>query len=228
MKSHLITGAGSGIGAAIADLLHDRGDRLVLIARSASRGEEQAVRWPGSAVVVADLNDPEATADALAKAWLPEALDSVVHSAGIGTMGRVSEVDPVAFTSVLAVNLVSPAVVTSACLPAVRRARGVVVFINSGAGLSSGPGWSPYSASKFGLKALADSLRAEEQAHGVRVTTVYPGRTATPMQEALHAWEGTAYDPSRWIQPGTVAKAVVNVIDVTPDAAITDLTIRPR
>lgn len=228
MKTHLITGAGSGIGAAVADALAARGDRLVLIARSKARGKELATRWPGSAIVVADLNAPEAAALALAEASLPEELHSVVHSAGIGGMGPVSDVDPVAFTSVLAVNLVSPAVVTKACLPAVRRAGGVVLFINSGAGLSSGPGWSPYSASKFGLKALADSLRAEEQENGVRVTTVYPGRTATPMQEALHVWEGVDYDPARWIQPETVATAVLQVIDLTPDAAIPDLTIRPR
>lgn len=228
MTTHLITGAGSGIGAAIANALHARGDRLVLIARSASRGAELATRWPGSAIVVADLNTPQVAAQVLADASLPEELDSVVHSAGIGGMGPVSDMEPDAFTAVLAVNLVSPAVVTKACLPAVRRAGGVVIFINSGAGLNSGPGWSPYSASKFGLKALADSLRAEEQANGVRVTTIYPGRTATPMQEALHEWEGVDYDASRWIQPETVATAVLQVIDLTPDAAIPDLSIRPR
>ena len=85
---------------------------------------------------------------------------------------------------------------TRLCLPAVRAARGTVVFLNSGAGQVAHPHWSAYAASKFGLRALADSLRAEEQAHGVRVTTVYPGRTATPMQQKVHQQEGKDYDLS--------------------------------
>ena len=60
------------------------------------------------------------------------------------------------------------------------------------------------------------------------MTTVYPGRTATPMQEALHESEGNPYDPDRWIQPETVAKAVIDVIDLGPDASLSDITIRPR
>jgi NAD(P)-dependent dehydrogenase (short-subunit alcohol dehydrogenase family) len=228
MKTHLITGAGSGIGASIADALYDRDDRLVLVARSVDRGAELTTRWPGSVVVVADLADPLATEVAFEAAELPDLLDSVVLSAGIGSIGRVSGVNAAAWNDVLSVNLVSPAVVTRACLPAVRRAQGTVVFVNSGAGLTSGPGWSPYAASKFGLRAVADALRAEEQAAGVRVTTIYPGRVATPMQEALHEYEGSPYDPSQWIQPETVARAVLQAIDLTPDATMNDITLRPR
>jgi NAD(P)-dependent dehydrogenase (short-subunit alcohol dehydrogenase family) len=228
MRTHLVTGAGSGIGEAIADQLHTRGDRLVLVARSAERGAELLARWPGSTLLIADLADPVATAEAMTAGELPGALDSVVHSAGIGEMAPIAEADPQLWTSVLAVNLSAPALLTAACLPALRRGGGTVVFINSGAGLSSGPGWAPYSASKFGLKALADSLRAEEQANGVRVTTVYPGRTATPMQAALHEHEGNPYDPTRWIQPETVATTVLQVLDLAPDATISDITVRPR
>jgi NADP-dependent 3-hydroxy acid dehydrogenase YdfG len=101
------------------------------------------------------------------------------------------------------------------------------VFVNSGAGQAAHAGWSGYAASKFGLRALADSLRAEETEHGVRVTTVYPSRTATPMQEKVHAQEGTAYDASRWIRPGTVADTVVHVLDLPPDASIPEVTVRP-
>ena len=99
--------------------------------------------------------------------------------------------------------------------------------MNSGAGLSASPHWSAYAASKFGLRALADSLRAEEQEHGVRVTTVYPGRTATPMQQKVHEQEGTDYDADAWIDPATVAGAILHVLDLPPDATISDLTIRP-
>ena len=68
-----------------------------------------------------------------------------------------------------------------------------MIFVNSGAGLSAHAGWSAYAASKHGLKALADSLRHEEHAAGVRVTSVYPGRTASPMQAKVHQQEGKDY-----------------------------------
>ena len=85
-----------------------------------------------------------------------------------------------------------------------------MIFVNSGAGLSAHADWSAYAASKHGLKALADSLRDEEHANGVRVTTVYPGRTASPMQAKVHQQEGKEYDavaagstPSPWRRPSS-------------------------
>ena len=152
----------------------------------------------------------------------------MVHAAGVVDLGPVAELTTDAWQSQLAVNLVAPAVLTRLCLPALRAARGTVVFVNSGAGLVAHPTWSAYAASKFGLRALADSLRAEEQEHGVRVTTVYPGRTATPMQQKVHQQEGKEYDASDWIDPDTVVDAIVHVLDLPDDATVSDLTIRPR
>jgi short-subunit dehydrogenase len=106
-----------------------------------------------------------------------------------------------------------------------RAAAGTVVFVNSSAGLTAHPQWSAYAASKFGLRALADALRAEEP--GLRVTTVFPGRTATPMQEKVHAQEGNEYDAAAWIRPDTVADAIVGVLDLPRDATIPELVVRP-
>jgi short-subunit dehydrogenase len=119
-------------------------------------------------------------------------------------------------------------VLTAPLLPALRAAGGTVVFVNSSAGLQAHARWSAYAASKFGLRALADSLRAEEAGTGVRVTTVFPSRTATPMQEKVHEQEGREYDASRWIQPATVAASVLHVLDLPHDATIPELVIRPR
>ena len=177
-------------------------------------------------MLVADLADAaavEAVAD-----QLPDSLDSVVHAAGVVELGPVAELTTDVWQSQLAVNLVAPAGLTRICLPAVRAARGTFVFVNSGAGLVAHPQWSAYAASKFGLHALADSLRAEEQEHGVRVTTVYPGRTATPMQQKVHEQEGKEYDASTWIDPDTVVDAILHVLDLADDATVSDLTIRPR
>jgi NAD(P)-dependent dehydrogenase (short-subunit alcohol dehydrogenase family) len=226
MATHLVTGAGSGMGAVLAERLIERGDELVLLARSTERAHDLRADLPQATVLVADLADPaavEAVADEL-----PASLDSLVHAAGVVELGPVGELSTSAWQDQLAVNLLGPAVLTRVALPALRAARGTVVFVNSGAGLAANPAWSAYAASKFGLRALADALRAEEQQHGVRVTTVYPGRTATPMQQKVHDQEGKDYDAADWIDPETVADAILHVLDLPDDATIGDLTIRPR
>ncbi len=227
MSAHLITGAGSGIGSALAHLLADRGEQLFLVARSQTRADELSGEFPEARFVVADLGNPSAIAAAVAEVGL-ESLDSLVHAAGAVDLAPAAELDLATWQHQLDVNLTAPAVLTSACLPALRAARGTAVFVNSGAGLAAHPTWGAYAASKFGLRAFADALRGEEAAHGVRVTTVYPGRTATPMQEKVHQQEGKAYDAGDWIQPGTVADAVLRVLDLPADATIPDLTLRPR
>lgn len=222
--THLLTGAGSGIGAALATRLRGRGDDLVLLARSESRAEQLAAAHPGARTVVADLSRPESL-DGLA---LPARLDSVVHAAGVVELGPVAELATTAWTEQLSVNLVAPAVLTREALPALRAAGGTVVLLNSGAGLFAHPHWSAYAASKHGLKALADALRAEEADHGVRVTSVFPGRTATAMQRTVHEQEGRDYDEARWIRPETVVDAIVAAIDLPPDATMPDVTLKPR
>lgn len=225
MTRHLLTGAGSGIGAALADRLHARGDELVLVARSEERAAELRARWSGATTLVCDLADPDRVAATAGP--LPDELDTVIHCAGVVDLAPVADQELVTLTAQLDVNLVSPMVLTRLLLPAVRRARGLVVLVNSSAGLSASAGWSAYAASKFGLRAFADALRAEEVEHGVRVTSVFPSRTATPMQEKVHEQEGRTYDPTRWISPGTVAETVLHVLDLPADATIPEVTVRP-
>jgi NAD(P)-dependent dehydrogenase (short-subunit alcohol dehydrogenase family) len=225
MATHLVTGAGSGIGAAVARRLHERGDRLVLVARSEERSKQLEESFPGSLHLVADLARP-GTVEAVGED-LPEGLDSVVHAAGVVELGPVDALSNDSWTEQLTVNLLAPAALTRLALPALRAAGGTVVFVNSGAGLSANPGWSAYAASKFGLRALADALRGEEQERGVRVSTVYPGRTATPMQAEVHRQEGRDYDADRWSDPETVAATILHVLDLPPDSSIPDVTVRP-
>ncbi|MFC6287367.1 SDR family oxidoreductase [Nocardioides sp. GCM10027113] len=227
-RTHLITGAGSGIGEALARVLHERGDRLLLVARSHERAADLERAFPGASCLVADLAAPAGVERALATTELPDRLDSVVHAAGVVDLEPVAELDRERWQRQLDVNLTAPALLTQAALPALRAARGTVVFVNSGAGLNAHPGWSAYAASKFGLRALADALRGEEQANGLRVTTVYPGRTATSMQEKVHAQEGKEYDAGQWSDPATVAASILHVLDLPGDSVIPEVVVRPR
>ncbi|WP_175988136.1 SDR family oxidoreductase [Microbacterium tenebrionis] len=227
MALHLITGAGSGIGAAVARRLHERGDDLMLLARDAGRARELSTRFPGASTLVGDLAQPGRLSWAFSKQQLPERIDSLVHVAGIVDLGSVADLPPTLWEQQLAVNLVAPAELTRLLLPVLRVSRGQVLFVNSGAGLRAHADWGAYAASKHGLKALADALRAEEAANGVRVTSVFPGRTATRMQERVHQQEGADYVPERFIDPESVATAILTALDLPRDAQITDLSVRP-
>lgn len=231
-RTHVITGAGSGIGLALAQELAGRGDRVVLLVRSQQRVDDVARAVPSHhSILPLDLSDPEGVAanarDLLAGVPDVDAVDSLVHCAGVVDLAPVARTGLAAWQRQLDVNLTSPMLLTAALLPRLRAARGSVVFVNSGAGLAAHAEWAAYAASKHGLKALADSLRAEEAGHGVRVSSIYPGRTATAMQEKVHQQEGKDYDPQEWISPDSVVGAICHVLDLAPDATIPDLTVRP-
>lgn len=228
MATHLLTGAGSGIGAALARRLVERGDDVVVLARDAGRARQIAEQLPGVSTLVGDLAQPGRLSWALSKQSLPDRIDSLVHAAGVVDLGTVGELTPALWDQQLAVNLVAPAELTRLLLPVLRVSRGHVVFVNSGAGLRASPRWSAYAASKHGLRALADALRQEEAEHGLRVTSVYPGRTATPMQERVHQQEGQEYDAARFITPEAVATTILAALDLPRDAHLTDLTVRPQ
>ncbi|UNO39793.1 SDR family oxidoreductase [Streptomyces sp. MST-110588] len=227
MGTHLITGAGSGIGAAVARRLADRGEDLWLLARDAGRAKELAGEFPGARTLVGDLSDPGKLSWALGHQPVPDRLDSLMHIAGVVELGAIGDLGTRSWQRTIAANLLAPAELTRLMLPQLRMSKGHVVFVNSGAGLTAHAQWGAYAASKHGLKALADSLRAEEHGNGVRVTSVYPGRTATPMQASTHQQEGKEYDPTRWIDPQSVATTILTAIDLPRDAEINDVTVRP-
>ena len=220
MATYLVTGATSGIGAALAGLLRDRGDDLVLTARNEERASALGEDFPSASILVADL-----TGDL--PSGLPDSLDGVVHSAGVVDVAALEDTDPESLRQTLEVDLLAPMRWTQALLRPVRRARGTHVFVNSGSGLRANATWASYNAAKFGLRGFADALREEEAAYGVRVTSVYPGRTATPMQEQVHRQEGQEYDATRWIEASTVAETIRFVLDLPRDATVPDVSVRP-
>jgi NAD(P)-dependent dehydrogenase (short-subunit alcohol dehydrogenase family) len=227
----LITGAAGGIGRAIALALADRGMTVCLVGRTRQSLEAVAGEiGPARAKVIAcDIAD-DAQVAALPERVLTEAgapVDVLVHSAAVYHQEPL-ETAPVAhFDEQYRVNLRAPYILTQALLPQLKRRPGQVVFINSSTGLTARPGVSQYAAVKHGLKGLADAFRAEINPAGVRVISVYPGQTATPMQQRRYAIEGRPYQPERLIQPADVASVVANTIALPRTAEVTDVQIRP-
>ncbi|WP_114853584.1 SDR family oxidoreductase [Brachybacterium sp. YJGR34] len=223
----LITGATRGIGRAVAEEL--AGDHhLILGGRDRVALEELAAQLPSAEPFVAELTDYEAVARAVAALELPDGLAGLVHSAGILANGNVADSAPGEWTESFEINVVAVAELTRVLLPALRRAHGTVVMINSGSGFNAVPTRGAYSASKFALRALADSLRLEERDNGVRVTSLHPGRVATDMQRQLRAFEGGEYQEEDYMRPATVAATVALALRLPADASIDSLSVRPR
>ncbi|GAA3949208.1 SDR family oxidoreductase [Gordonia caeni] len=219
----LITGASRGVGARIARALAPT-HQLILGGRGSDALDALALELDGAVTLAVDLPDYDAVAAAVET--ITE-LDVLIHCAGVA-----SSLEPVADTPVdewrfvLETNVIAAAELTRLLLPALRARSGHIVFLNSGAGMSVRPQWTPYAASKFALRALADGLRAEEP--GLRVTSVFPGRIDTDMQRDIVALEGREYDPSRFLKPETVAAAVVQAVFAPADAHPTEIVLRPR
>jgi|SRR5882757_1792835 len=220
MRTALITGASRGIGAAIATALAPT--HTLLLAGRPSPALQATAERLGATTLTLDLTDT----DAIPAATGIVELDVLVHNAGVFFPGRIAESTVEHWRATLDVNVVGAVALTLALLPALRRASGQVVFINSGTGRKASPDMASYSASKFALRAFADSLRDSEPA--LRVTTVYPGRTDTDMQRALVSFEGGEYDPDRFLRPDTVAELVARVLATPPDGHVHEVVLRPR
>lgn len=221
MPTALITGAAGGIGSAIAAALAPT-HTLLLAGRPSARLDALSERL-GAPTWPLELTDPssiEAAAEVLVE------LDVLVHNAGVAYPGRVGDSSADEWRASFEVNVTGAVALTLALLPALRAARGHVVFINSGAGQRVSPGMASYSASKFALRAFADSLREDEPA--LRVTTVYPGRTDSDMQRDLIAYEGRDYDPGLFLRPETVAGLVASAVSTPRDGQVHEIVVRPR
>lgn len=219
-QSAVVTGASSGIGAAIARALAAAGASVTALARNPGP-PAAGLTW-----VPVDLARDAAIADFVAPC-AAGSLDILVHAAGLLVPGPVAGTPIADLDRQMQVNLRAPWLLTQGLLPALTRAQGQIVFLNSSVFLNARAGGAGYAASKYALKALADSLRAEVNPDGLRVLSVFPGRTASRMQAEIHAAEGTAYRPERLLQPEDVATSILAALALPRTAEITDLHVRP-
>lgn len=228
----VVTGASSGIGRAITCALVARGAHVAALGRSAEKLErmrrEDAIAQASFTPIALDLDSGSGLAE-FAERWRSRLghVDVLVHSAGVHHRGTTAETPVDVLERLLRINVVGPYALTRALLPELVDRRGQVAFVNSTAIQHPTALTAQFAACKAALRALADGLRAEVNEQGVRVLTVYPGRTATPTQERIFAQEGRRYDGATLLQPGDVAEAVVGALALPRTAEVTDIHIRP-
>jgi NADP-dependent 3-hydroxy acid dehydrogenase YdfG len=223
VASVVVTGATGGIGAAIVRLFRERGDDVVALARPSSALDDLCAET-GATSAPLDLRTPTDLPAALAGL---ERLDLLVHAAGISEVASVEETPYELWQQTYATNVTGPAELTRALLPALRAARGRVVFINAAPGLRSIPRWGAYVGSKVALTELAESLRAEEAPNGVRVTSIYPRGIATELLRKVRGDLGIPYDPALCVSPASLAVVIAGIVDAPADVEITDVNLEP-
>ena len=190
-----ITGASSGIGAALARELAARGASVVLSGRDEARLAEVAQACGGDTLILAfDVRDETALADATAKAigWKGH-VDIAFANAGISQRSRALKTAMQVYRDIIEVDLVAQIAFTQGLIGHMaERGSGALGFISSIAGKVGVPMRTAYSAAKFGLAGYADALRAELSVNGVSVHTIYPGSVQTNVSRNALTAEGTA------------------------------------
>jgi NADP-dependent 3-hydroxy acid dehydrogenase YdfG len=228
----LLTGASGSIGSATALLLATKGVKLWLTGRDRAglhAVAESAKKTTLEPVCVqADLERDE-DVGALAARLRRDVgyLDLLIHCAGIIVPGPMRSAEIHDLDRQYRINVRAPYLLTQLLLPMLRSRRGQIVFVNSSAGQTASANVGQYGATKHALRAIADSLRQEVSADGLRVLSVYPGRTASPMQATVHAREGKKYRPDRLVQPEDIAALIVSAIGLPRSAEVTDISVRP-
>ena len=228
----VVTGATSAIGSALCRGLAQAGMTLCLLGRdtdrlarlAASLGPAAGRCLPG-AVDLADEASIETLAANLARD--PGAVDLLIHAAGEFDMGPHNSAPLAALDTLYRTNVRGPYQLTQALLPMLRAARGQIAFINSSAGLESKAGTGQYGATQHALRAIAETLRAEVNADGVRVLNVYLGRTASDRQARIFAREGLPYSPELLMQPADVAAMALAALRLPRTAEVTEIRMRP-
>ncbi len=218
----LVTGGTRGIGRAICqELASDT--HLLIGGRTPETVEEAVALYPHAEPFLCDLTDPEALSRACRAV---DTLDGLVLNAGIAFNRRIGNATHEEWMRMLTMNVVAQADLIREVLPLLRASHGRVVAINSGAGYHSGAGGGVYAASKFAIGAITDALREEERGT-ISVISIHPGRVDTDMQMALQRDAGRAYDASEHMRAESVAKTVRLAMDMSDDAVIETLSIRP-
>jgi 3-oxoacyl-[acyl-carrier protein] reductase len=211
-KNALITGAGKGIGKAIAIALAKEGVNVILISRTQLDVEQLSVKIENfgvkSLALTADVSDINSINKAVETALSKfKTIDILINNAGIASFGKFLELEPTEWEKIIQVNLMGTYYTTRAVLPnMIERQTGDIINISSTAGLNGNAVTSAYSASKFAVLGLTDSLMQEMRKHNIRVTALTPSTVATDLSLELKLTDG---NPEKVMQSEDVAELII-------------------
>ena len=230
-KTAVITGAGSGVGAATARALAKQGWRVALIGRRREALEKTAAEIPGALVCPCDIGDPDAVA-AMGARVLADfgTVEVLVNAAGTNAPQRALEVLSLAdYRAMMDTNLNGAYYCVQAFLPQMRaRGSGTIVNIVSDAGKAASPKAGPgYVMSKFGMAGLNQAINAEERGHGVRACAIFPGDIDTPLL-LRRPVQPDAEARARMMQPEDIAECALLAINLPSRVIIEEMLVRPR
>ncbi|MCD4549354.1 MULTISPECIES: SDR family oxidoreductase [unclassified Schaalia] len=221
----LITGATRGLGLAIAQEL-STDHHIVIGGRNEAQVRACVDSFPSASPFIADLTIPEELKRAYAQfenLGLP--LDVLIHNAGVAARRTVAHASHEDWSQILATNVIAVADLTRLALPLLRASQGLVITINSGAGVRAYAGDTPYCASKWALRAFTECLREEERGR-VRVCSIHPGRIDTDMQKHLCLAAGDTYNSADHMPPAEVARTVRLAVSFPHTMNVDELRIR--
>ena len=228
-KIAIVTGAGRGIGRAIALALGRAGARVVLAARSEAelRGVAEEIRGgDGDALVLPTDVTRDDDMESLVKRTLKEwgSIDILVNNAGWGKTGPVVNSKVEDWDVTLQVNLRAPMVLSRLVLPAMlEKKSGAIINIGSISAKAGQANTAAYSASKFGLLGFTQSLFEEVREYGVKVSVIHPGFVDTPLIP-----QNKRVDRSKMIRPEDIAETVLFVLSSPPNSCPVEITVRPQ
>ncbi len=227
-KNALVTGAGKGIGRAIAIALAKEGVNLAIMARTQKDLEilSDELRNGGVkvSILTADVGDMHAVDDAVEKAMQEIGnIDILVNNAGIANLGKFLEIAPADVERMIRVNLLGVYYTTRAVLPSmIERKTGDIVNISSTAGLRGSATTAAYSASKFGVFGLSESLMQEVRKHNIRVTAMAPSTVVTQLAHESNLITG---DEERVMHPEDFAELVIGHLKLNRRVFVKDVAI---
>jgi len=228
-KRVLVTGGSAGIGRAIAAGFAGQGAKVVIAARTAKTLNE-AAKDIGAIPIVCDLSSEDAAAS-LATATIETlgGLDVLVLSSGFHVAGNITELGSSAFADLLRTNVIGPSALARLLAPQLTATHGDILIVNSTVVRAQNiKGRTYFAAGQHAMKAFSDGLRDELNESGVRVTSIFPGTTATPRQKRMHDSSGKKYQPDRLLQPEDVASITLAALSMPATAEVTDIIVRPR
>ncbi|MDD5936563.1 MAG: SDR family NAD(P)-dependent oxidoreductase [Clostridiales bacterium] len=222
MPTAIVTGASSGIGKAIANVLLDEGIEVYGIGRTFT----DSIHTPLFHPICCDLLDTTQLCTIVKEIQSVKSINYLINCAGVGYYGLHEELNPAKIHEMVTVNVEVPLLLTNLVLRNMKSCQGTIINISSVTAQKSNPHGCAYGATKAALSSFSNSLFDEARKYGIRVVTIQPDMTRTNLYRNANFKEGPT--PDTYLLPEEIANAIKYIINLRDGMIITELTIKPQ